>query len=520
MRSEGPLHFSATTLFIGSILLCNVGGQVVVINMRSGFKMSEFHDAAASFGQPIPPEGLRGRAVPANPVEGCDFIDPAPEDTKHNLPMFAVIARYGGCNFEQKVRNAQDANYTAAIIYNIKSDKLVPMGGDDNTLISSVFIGQSDAKLLLERFSYPKNPEVYLLISDDEPFDINAYLLPFAIVVGICFLVMLFIVVYKCCQDHRRSRRHRLPKSALKKLPIIKYKAGDPYETCVICLDDFAEGEKLRVLPCDHGYHSKCIDPWLVKNKRICPQCRKRVFDRRPDSSDESADEQAPLLSTNSTRQNYAAANNSRDIATTDDDEDRRGHSSLSSLNQARAASSNRQRRTRPNPWRRTSGRNRYQRLEGENINTREEEGSFRRTTESVAEESVDQARSRAEIHARFASDMRPLLEEFGRATAAAANETEVAIDRNKLAEADGRPDADENGAVGGASATTASVIVHHAAVPDQGGQPAGAQRNMGEKDKFPVDQVAVEIVNSEVVVEPHSDNEDGSSRSDSHNIV
>ena len=59
--------------------------------MRSGFKMSEFHDAAASFGQPIPPKGLRGRAVPANPVEGCDSIDPAPEDTKHNLPMFAVI---------------------------------------------------------------------------------------------------------------------------------------------------------------------------------------------------------------------------------------------------------------------------------------------------------------------------------------------------------------------------------------------------------------------------------------------
>lgn len=145
--------------------------------------------------------------------------------------------------------------------------------------------GSIIAELLLERFSYPMNPEVYLLISDDEPFDINAYLLPFAIVVGICFLVMLFIVVYKCCQDHRRSRRHRLPKSALKKLPIIKYKAGDPYETCVICLDDFAEGDKLRVLPCDHGYHSKCIDPWLVKNKRICPQCRKRVFDRRPDSS-------------------------------------------------------------------------------------------------------------------------------------------------------------------------------------------------------------------------------------------
>ena len=259
------------------------------------------------------------------------------------------------------------------------------------------------------------NPEVYLLISDDEPFDINAYLLPFAIVVGICFLVMLFIVVYKCCQDHRRSRRHRLPKSALKKLPIIKYKAGDPYETCVICLDDFEEGDKLRVLPCDHGYHSKCIDPWLVKNKRICPQCRKRVFDRRPDSSgnypmkspdpkknfltsiltlghikllesicghiisDESADEQAPLLSTNSIRQNYTTAN-PREAATTDDTDDRGSHRSLSTLYHVRAATTNRQRGRRTNPWTRTSGRNRYQRFGEENVVGREEEARpFRR---------------------------------------------------------------------------------------------------------------------------------------------
>ena len=57
----------------------------------------------------------------------------------------------------------------------------------------------------------------------------------------------------------RRRRRHRLPKSALKKLPIHKFKDGDPYETCCICLDDFEEGDKLRILPCDHGYHYKCI---------------------------------------------------------------------------------------------------------------------------------------------------------------------------------------------------------------------------------------------------------------------
>jgi hypothetical protein len=42
------------------------------------------------------------------------------------------------------VRNAQDANFSAAIIYNVKSEKLIPMGGDDETLIPSVFIGYSD----------------------------------------------------------------------------------------------------------------------------------------------------------------------------------------------------------------------------------------------------------------------------------------------------------------------------------------------------------------------------------------
>ncbi len=178
-------------------------------------------------------------------------------------------------------------------MYNNHSDKLVPMGGDDDKLIPSVFIGYTDAQILLDR--YVDNDSYQLLLTDDDSFDVNAYLLPFAIVVGICFLVMLCVVLFKCWQDHRRSKRHRLPKSALRRLPIIKFKVGDPYETCCVCLDDFVVGEKLRILPCDHGYHAKCIDPWLVKNKRICPQCRKKVF---PSPEDDHSDEEenAPLL--------------------------------------------------------------------------------------------------------------------------------------------------------------------------------------------------------------------------------
>lgn len=57
----------------------------------------------------------------------------------------------------------------------------------------------------------------------------------------------------KCIKDQRRARRHRLPASSLHKIPTAKFRKGDPYETCAICLDDFIEGEKLRILPCSHG---------------------------------------------------------------------------------------------------------------------------------------------------------------------------------------------------------------------------------------------------------------------------
>lgn len=37
----------------------------------------------------------------------------------------AVVARYGGCTFEDKVRNAMMANYSAVIVYNVDSNKVI-----------------------------------------------------------------------------------------------------------------------------------------------------------------------------------------------------------------------------------------------------------------------------------------------------------------------------------------------------------------------------------------------------------
>ncbi|KAI5063717.1 hypothetical protein GOP47_0022264 [Adiantum capillus-veneris] len=43
---------------------------------------------------------------------------------------------------------------------------------------------------------------------------------------------------------------------------------------CPICLVDFGDTERIRVLPiCQHVFHVSCVDTWLVKSSS-CPTCR------------------------------------------------------------------------------------------------------------------------------------------------------------------------------------------------------------------------------------------------------
>lgn len=43
---------------------------------------------------------------------------------------------------------------------------------------------------------------------------------------------------------------------------------------CIICLSEFAAGEKIRVLEkCHHGFHLHCVQKWLVSHSS-CPTCR------------------------------------------------------------------------------------------------------------------------------------------------------------------------------------------------------------------------------------------------------
>lgn len=38
---------------------------------------------------------------------------------------------------------------------------------------------------------------------------------------------------------------------------------------CAICLEEFAVGDKVRVLPCEHVFHMNEIDDWLINRKKL-----------------------------------------------------------------------------------------------------------------------------------------------------------------------------------------------------------------------------------------------------------
>jgi hypothetical protein len=46
---------------------------------------------------------------------------------------------------------------------------------------------------------------------------------------------------------------------------------GSGPRQCSICTEDFIENEKVRILPCRHLYHRRCIDPWLLNFAGTCP---------------------------------------------------------------------------------------------------------------------------------------------------------------------------------------------------------------------------------------------------------
>jgi hypothetical protein len=53
-------------------------------------------------------------------------------------------------------------------------------------------------------------------------------------------------------------------------------------QDCAVCLEEFVDDgeEKLRMMPCSHSFHERCIFDWLNRDRR-CPLCRSAIASGR-----------------------------------------------------------------------------------------------------------------------------------------------------------------------------------------------------------------------------------------------
>ncbi|XP_054628946.1 E3 ubiquitin-protein ligase znrf3 isoform X2 [Dunckerocampus dactyliophorus] len=127
-----------------------------------------------------------------------------------------------------------------------------------------------------------------------EYFDMGIFLAFFVVVSLVCLVLLIKI---KLKQRRSQSSMNRMAVQALEKMETHKFKAkgkgqresgcvaadslsSSSTSDCAICLEKYMDGEELRVIPCAHRFHKKCVDPWLLQH-HTCPHCRHNIIEQK-----------------------------------------------------------------------------------------------------------------------------------------------------------------------------------------------------------------------------------------------
>lgn len=119
--------------------------------------------------------------------------------------------------------------------------------------------------------------------------------LPFLIVLAICICLPCVLIIFRFFAEPEGADDQVIRKLATRKFTVQRTDGNeneneneteetknededednDSQEapSCAICMQDYKEGDELRILPCKHEFHTGCVDKWLPM-KKICPLCR------------------------------------------------------------------------------------------------------------------------------------------------------------------------------------------------------------------------------------------------------
>ncbi|KAH7446826.1 hypothetical protein KP509_01G078100 [Ceratopteris richardii] len=271
----------------------------LVVSNSSSF--TAFESSEASFAPHVAASDVKGLITLSVPLDACSPLNES-TSTQSSTSLFLLIVR-GNCSFEEKVRHAQAAKFSAVIIYNNESGTdLLKMSGDSKGVFAYAFFVTHESGEALARYADDSSTEVWV-ISDNENIVFSVVVFSLIILVIIGAVIVTWYLLKKDREIRLGGRFSRscrpgvMNPSIVQAMPVTCYRAyGNekaPQESCVICLEEYLNGEQLRILPCSHRFHCTCVDAWLTLWQDVCPICRRDAHHEFPDLQ---ISEKTPLL--------------------------------------------------------------------------------------------------------------------------------------------------------------------------------------------------------------------------------
>ncbi|KAI8997413.1 hypothetical protein BDB01DRAFT_846068 [Pilobolus umbonatus] len=250
-------------LFLFKIVCANI----ILLNS------SDIHiDKPAAFGPSIAKEGIRGNlsTLPVDSLYGCHSITVCP--TTH---WIALVER-GNCSFVDKVRALQQSGAIAVVIGDRYSNSWVtmyPSGDASDITIPSVYVAQYQYLSLLQHLAYKKDRSILVLLTQEENFSWTKSDISLLLMTCLGILYALYLTWRLPHRQRHMDYDHEesAPVEIIHSLPtrVFHKEKTDEVDECIICLEEYQETEIIRILPCKHEFHLKCIDPWLIHRKRF-----------------------------------------------------------------------------------------------------------------------------------------------------------------------------------------------------------------------------------------------------------
>ncbi|KAL0994787.1 hypothetical protein UPYG_G00127160 [Umbra pygmaea] len=196
-----------------------------------------------------------------------------------------------------KARLALDRG-AQAVIFDVSDDDTAALQLAATGSLSRpvILVWAESAEELMGLVNRNEEATVRIEIKREEPkwphYDVGILV---TIVLAILAIVLIFAFRYRCKPNRTWDSVHQQTMRAISRLETRTYSSqgcggsqrhrgawgsnssSNSSPVCAICLEEFADGQVLRIISCAHEFHRECVDPWLIQH-RTCPLCMHNIM--------------------------------------------------------------------------------------------------------------------------------------------------------------------------------------------------------------------------------------------------